>query len=108
MTGVGANLAACVVQYNVLHIEEQTAIVGIFKNVSIIYGVCKPQYAAISRDTPKTYHSKEIRYIRFLFFLEMIASCTTRMNLLQKKYEQFTILITMHLRNAPMAKLLTL
>ena len=26
---------------------------GIFKNVSIIYRVCKPQYAAISRDTPK-------------------------------------------------------
>ena len=56
----------------------------------------------------KTYHSKEIRYIQFLFFLEMIASCTTHMNLLQKKYEQFTILITMHLRNALMAKLLTL
>ena len=88
--------------------EEQTAIVGIFKNVSIIYRVCKPQYAAISRDTPKTYHSKEIRYIWFSFFLETIASCTTHMNLLQKKYEQFTILITMHLRNAPMAKLLTL
>ena len=39
----------------------------------------------------KTYHSKEIRYIRFSFFLEMLASCTTHMNLLQKKYEQFTI-----------------
>ena len=57
MTGVGATLSKlsnlCRPIQCVAYREEQTAIVGIFKNVSIIYRVCKPQYEAISRDTPK-------------------------------------------------------
>ena len=47
MTGVGATLSKlsnlCRPIQCVAYREEQTAIVGIFKNVSIIYGVCKPQ-----------------------------------------------------------------
>lgn len=69
--------------------------VGIFKNFSVICRVCKPQYAAISRETSKSYHRKEIWYSWFLFFLEMIVSCTTCWDLLRKKYRRrFAICLT--------------
>ena len=51
-----------------------TEVLAFLKNFSIICRVCKPQYAAISRETPKTFHRKEIWYICFSFSLEMIAS----------------------------------
>ena len=51
-----------------------TEVWAFLKNFSIICRVCKPQYAAISSETPKTFHRKEIWYICFSFFLEMIAS----------------------------------
>ena len=59
------------------------------KQFSIIFRVCLPQYVAINKERPKTYHRKEIWYIWLLFFLEMMASCTTHLDLLRKKYRRW-------------------
>ena len=65
-------------------------------STSIICRVCKPQYAAINKKTPKNLPQKEnIWYILFMFPLETKTSCTTHLDSLRKKYRgQFAIYLT--------------